>query len=54
MRLRYLSGCRAMKAQMKMRMLVRVPPKDLGEVRLILVKEYGIAIETHSLRPPHT
>ena len=34
----------------KMRMLVRVPPKDQGEVRLILEKDYGIATETHSLR----
>ena len=27
----------------KMRMLVRVPPKDQGVVRLIHEKEYGIA-----------
>ena len=38
----------------KMRMLVRVPPKDQGEVRLILEKEYGIAIETHSLHATDT
>ena len=30
----------------KMRMLNRVPPKDQGEVRLILEKEYGIATVT--------
>ena len=33
----------------KMRMIVRVPPKDQGEVRLIVEKEYGIASETYSL-----
>ena len=38
----------------KMRMLVRVPPKDQSEVRLILEKEYGIATETHSLHATDT
>ena len=38
----------------KMRMLVRVLPKDQGEVILILEKEYGIATETHSLHATDT
>ena len=38
----------------KMRMLVRVPPNDQGEVRLILEKEYGIATETHSIHATDT
>ena len=38
----------------KMRMLVRIPPKDQVEVRLILEKEYGIATETHSLHATDT
>ena len=38
----------------KMRMLVRIPPKDQVEVRIILEKEYGIATETHSLHATDT
>ena len=38
----------------KMRMLVRVPPKNQSEVRLILAKEYGIATETRSLHATDT
>ena len=36
----------------KMRMLVRAPPKDEGQV--ILEKEYRIATETHSLHATDT
>ena len=52
-----LSGCRAMKAQIslgKMRMLVRVPPKDQDEVRLTLEKKYRITTETHILHATDT
>ena len=38
----------------KMRMLTRVPPKDQGEVRLTLEKEYRIATETHILHATET
>ena len=38
----------------KMRMLVRVPPNDQGELRLILENEYGISSETHSIHATDT
>ena len=38
----------------KMRILARVPPKNQGEVRLTLEKEYRIATETHILHATET
>ena len=38
----------------KMRMLVRVPPKDQDEVRLTLEKKYRITTETHILHATDT